>query len=140
MENNLVSNTIRVEDVVISLSYEKDGRFKGMTDEQIIKSCVDILLSYTEEDSLENILDAYIGIEETLIEDFNFSNIQVFDFIRRWKHRLYLKQIGKDNEIEEKSINDSDAVEPSPDAPEPQLEHESVVIKTKSIGEHLELN
>jgi hypothetical protein len=27
MENNLVSNTIRVEDVVISLSYEKDGRF-----------------------------------------------------------------------------------------------------------------
>jgi len=106
--------SIRYGDVVISISADPDGILAGKTQEQAVKFCADLLLKTTDDTSLENFLDTVIGIQETLLEDYQWKALEITKFIIAWRRRLYRKQIGIENPpIEE--IVPIRAVEPSSD-------------------------
>lgn len=121
-ETNLTEAiAIRHEDIVITISAEKNGVLQGRTDEQILKFCADLLLQSTDEGSLENQLDIITSIQETLEESFGFNKLDATNFMTEWRHRLYRKQIGDQNPpTEEFRILRPLPVEPSSDAEQPE--------------------
>lgn len=113
---------IRHEDIVITISIEKNGVLHGRTDEQILKFCADLLLQSTDEGSLENQLDIITSIQETLEESFGFNKLDATNFMTEWRHKLYRKQIGEQNPaLEDTRILRPLPVEPSSDAEQSEL-------------------
>jgi len=109
------SLTIRHEDVIITISALPDGTLDGRTHEEILKYSADILLQETSEGSLENILDTNIAIQETLKEDYSWKALDILEFMKKWRRRLYLRQIGEESKSEEfQKVRAT--VEPSSDA------------------------
>ena len=114
------SLSIRYEDVVITVSADKEGVLQGKTNEQIVKFCADLLLRTTDENSLENLLDVVSSIQETLEEVYGWNKLDSTNFMAAWRKKLYNKQIGLENPPIEnvKAVGKTLPVEPSSDPEE----------------------
>ncbi len=109
------SLTIRHQDVVITISASPNGVLDGRTNEEMLKYSADILLQETQNGSLENILDTNIALQETLKEDYDWKGLEILEFMKKWRRRLYLRQIGDISKSKEfQSVRAT--VEPSSDA------------------------
>ena len=92
---------VRHRDVVISICGNPDGALFGRTKAEALKYCADILLVSAGENGLEDNLEIVLALQETLQFDYGWKPIKVFEFLRKWKRNLYLKQIGEENRTEE---------------------------------------
>lgn len=126
---------VRHKDVVISICGNPDGVLYGRTKAEALKYCADILLVSAGENGLEDNIEIILALQETLQFDYGWKPIKIFEFIRKWKRNLYLKQIGEENRTEEnlEEMNKAigimnktklgsaigDKVEESMEAPEP---------------------
>ena len=109
------SLTLRHKDLVITISASKNGILDGRTHEECLKFAADVLLQETDQGSIENFLDTTISIQETLKEDFQWKSLDILEFMKKWRRRLYLHQIGEVSKSEEFQAVRM-AVEPSSDA------------------------
>jgi hypothetical protein len=92
---------VRHKDVVVSISGNADGVLYGRTKAEALKYCADILLVAAGENGLEDNIEIVLALQETLQFDYGWKPIKIFEFIRKWKRNLYLKQIGEENRTEE---------------------------------------
>jgi hypothetical protein len=92
---------VRHRDVVVSISGNSDGVLYGRTKAEALKYCADILLVAAGENGLEDNIEIVLALQETLQFDYGWKPIKIFEFIRKWKRNLYLKQIGEENRTEE---------------------------------------
>jgi len=128
--------SIRYGDVTISITADPEGILADKTNEQVVKFCADLLLRTTEENSIENFLDTMLSIQETLVDDFGWKELDASMFMAAWRKKLYLKQIGEENPPAEdfksfRAIKDSEAeaaVEEEKTSKEPILEGGVVTI------------
>jgi len=125
--------SIRYGDVTISITADPDGILAEKTSEQIIKYCADLLLRTTDENTLENFLDTMLSIQETLVDDFGWKELDARMFMAAWRKKLYLKQIGEENPPTEdfskfRAIQESEAVAEGEDAP-PRAENAEPILE-----------
>jgi hypothetical protein len=92
---------VRHKDVVISICGDPDGVLLGRTKSEALKYCSNILLVSAGENGLEDNLEIVLALQETLQFDYGWKPIKIFEFLRKWKRNLYLKQIGEENRTEE---------------------------------------
>jgi len=92
---------VRHKDLVISVCGNPDGVLYGRTKAEALKYCADVLLVSAGENGLEDNIETVLALQETLQFDYGWKPIKVFEFLRKWKRNLYLKQIGEENTTEE---------------------------------------
>ncbi len=92
---------VRHKDVVISICGNPEGVLYGRTKAEALKFCADILLVSAGENGLEDNIETVLALQETLQFDYGWKPIKIFEFLRKWKRNLYLKQIGEENRTEE---------------------------------------
>lgn len=101
---------VRHKDVVISICGNSDGVLYGRTKAEALKFCADILLISAGENGLEDNIEVVLALQETLQFDYGWKTIKIFEFIRKWKRNLYLKQIGEENRTEENLVEMNKAI------------------------------
>jgi hypothetical protein len=92
---------VRHKDVVISICGNPDGILYGRTKAEALKYCADVLLVSAGENGLEDNIEIVLALQETLQFDYGWKPIKIFEFLRKWKRNLYLKQIGEENTTED---------------------------------------
>jgi hypothetical protein len=136
---------VRHKDVVISICGNPDGALLGRTKSEALKYCSNILLVSAGENGLEDNLEIVLALQETLQFDYGWKPIKIFEFLRKWKRNLYLKQIGEENRTEENldEMNKTktetaigDKIEESMEAPE-GLEDDASVLSEEEIKEEI---
>jgi hypothetical protein len=97
MINVFENLSVKYKDVVISISGDDGGELDGRTGDQILLFCADLLTQASGENTIENNIDIPMGIRETLIQDFGWTDIDVNEFMKKWRRNIYIKRIGEDN-------------------------------------------
>lgn len=91
------STTIRYGTVTITISDTEDGLLEGLTSEEAILLCSDILRQFSGEGSLEEQIDVPLALEETLKVNYGWTDLEYNRFVKAWRRNLYLMRIGQQN-------------------------------------------
>lgn len=95
------SMTIKYGSVNITISdTSEDGLLVGLTSEEAILLCSDILRQFSGEGSLEEQIDVPTALRETLQVNYGWSDLEYNTFVRAWRRNLYLLKIGQQNKAE----------------------------------------
>ena len=92
---------VKHKDLVVSICASPNGVLYGRTKAEALKYCADVLLVSAGENGLEDNIEIVLALQETLQFDYGWKPIKIFEFLRKWKRNLYLKQIGEENTTEE---------------------------------------
>jgi hypothetical protein len=91
------SMTINYGTVNITISDKEGGLLEGLTSEEAILLCSDILRQFSGEGSLEEQIDVPIALRETLQVNYGWSDLEFNTFVKTWRRNLYLLRIGQQN-------------------------------------------
>jgi len=128
------STTIKYGTVTITISDTEDGILDGLTSEEAVLLCSDILRQFSGEGSLEEQIDVPLALEETLKANYGWSDVEYAAFVRAWRRNLYLLRIGQQNktqvnlsefkklvEFMDKSVDGNDGIGDSSITPAEQM-------------------
>jgi hypothetical protein len=91
------STTVSYGSVTITISDKEGGLLEGLTSEEAILLCSDILRQFSGEGSLEEQIDVPIALRETLQVNYGWSDLEFNTFVKTWRRNLYLLRIGQQN-------------------------------------------
>ena len=91
------STTIKYGSVTITISDQEDGLLEGLTSEEAMLLCSDILRQFSGEGSLEEQIDVPLALEETIKVNYEWTDFEYNNFVRLWRRNLYLLRIGQQN-------------------------------------------
>lgn len=91
------STTLTYGSVTITISDKENGLLEGLTSEQAILLCSDILRQFSGNGSLEEQIDVPLALRETLQINYGWGDLEYNNFVRAWRRNLYLLRIGQQN-------------------------------------------
>ncbi len=94
------SVSIRYGTVTITISDHEDGLLNGLTSEEAVLLCSDLLRQFSGEGSLEEQIDIPLALEETLKVNYGWGDVEYSAFVKTWRRNLYLLRIGQQNKSE----------------------------------------
>lgn len=95
------STTVRYGSVTITISdTDENGLLSGLTSEEAMLICSDIIRQFSGDGSLEEQIDVPMALRETLQVNYGWSDIEYNTFVRAWRRNLYLLRIGHQNKSE----------------------------------------
>jgi len=95
------STTIKYDSVVITISETReDGLLSGLSSEEAMLLCSDIIRQFGGDNSLEEQIDVPMALQETLKVNYGWNDLEYNTFVRAWRRNLYLLRIGAQNKTE----------------------------------------
>ncbi len=95
------STTVKYGSVTITISdTDEDGLLSGLTSEEAMLLCSDIIRQFSGDGSLEEQIDVPMALRETLQTNYGWSDIEYNAFVRAWRRNLYLLRIGHQNKTD----------------------------------------
>lgn len=95
------STTIKYGSVSITISdTDENGLLSGLTSEEAMLLCSDIIRQFSGDGSLEEQIDVPMALRETLQVNYGWNDIEYNAFVRAWRRNLYLLRIGHQNKTD----------------------------------------
>ena len=95
------STTVRYGSVTITISdTDENGLLSGLTSEEAMLLCSDIIRQFSGDGSLEEQIDVPMALQETLKVNYGWSDVEYNAFVRAWRRNLYLLRIGHQNKTD----------------------------------------
>lgn len=95
------STTVKYGSVTITISdTDEDGLLSGLTSEEAMLLCSDIIRQFSGDGSLEEQIDVPLALRETLQTNYGWNDVEYNTFVRAWRRNLYLLRIGHQNKTE----------------------------------------
>ena len=92
------STTVKYGSVTITISdTDENGLLSGLTSEEAMLICADIIRQFSGDGSLEEQIDIPMALRETLQVNYGWNDIEYNTFVRAWRRNLYLLRIGHQN-------------------------------------------
>lgn len=95
------STTIKYGSVTITISdTDENGLLSGLTSEEAMLICSDIIRQFSGDGSLEEQIDVPMALQETLQVNYGWNDLEYKTFVRAWRRNLYLLRIGHQNKAD----------------------------------------
>ena len=94
------SSIVTYKDIQIAISGHPDGLLGKKTRDQSLLFCAEILSRAAGEGGLEELIQVPKALKETLVSNYDWSDIEYNEFVTIWRKNHYIMQIGDDNEVQ----------------------------------------